>query len=583
MEPDSSREQPNRLLQLPEAALALVLQQLLQEDPHSLLCMVMSCSQLSTTPAYSGISKITACCRKAAAAKSFMRWLERHSSSLSDLIECSIHTMFGQSGKVLGRLPCPQLRRLRLQGVELLSSSSGGCPSMLQDCTGLTTLSLQSCKVDNMSAVLSASPQLQCLEVVHSRDKQGVFAFAQLQHPLNFKSLSLEFYQDKFELPQHLEQLSALVNLELLSLSALHPTALPDGLPPQLTNLTNLRVTYRNRAQVDSVAEQFKHLSSFTALQSLEVGCSSTEDLAWSLPGIGDLEKLTCINFKSDTLAFRTVSTHRWSQLTALESLTLHGCAVQPSALATFTQLRTLQLINTQPLHNATPQDLVSAVSKLQLLTELHAGLYLHRNRAAPQPDAFAALTASTNLRFLEVNLLPSDRKIYGGPVVLFRPDTLYPHMQRVDLTCTGSSNLRLSEPQLQLLCSSCPAVSSLAFALIKDPSAAACLPLLQLPALTHLLICGLDKRAGAAAAVDAAAQLTRLQQLSLAHLNQLKEHLVDPTLVKLTARTTLTELQLKGRITTACQRMQNTVSARRPLHCTVCCSIASCKQGRAL
>jgi hypothetical protein len=414
-----------------------------------------------------------------------------------------------------------------------------------------------------MPAVLAALPQLQCLDVVRSRDKQGVFAFAKLQHPLRIKSLCLEFYQDQPEQAQHLDQLSALVDLEHLSLSAFPLSALPDGLPSQLTKLTSLRVNYTNKAaEITAASGLFKHLGSLTALQSLDITWSSTEGLGQAWSGIGDLSRLTRLELKSATpaLPFTAASIRSWTELTALESLTLHGCAVQPAALAAFTQLRALRSVNAQPLPNAKPQDLVSAVSELQLLTDLHAAWLVPKRHQVPELDAFTALTVSTDLRSLQVTQLPSDRKFYGGTVQLFKPDMLYPHLQLIDLAHTGSSNLRLSRAQLELLCSCCPAVQSLMFALQKEPSAAACLPLLQLTALTCLHVCGLDTRPASAAAVEAVAQLTGLQQLSLSHLNQLQEQLMDYSLLKLTALTALAELQLRGRITAAFQHMRNTV-----------------------
>jgi Leucine-rich repeat (LRR) protein len=263
--PGSSRQLFSMLLQLPDAAVALVFQQLLEADPHSLFHAATTCSKLST--AYTSIKKITGCCKGPPAALAFTRWLGRRSISLSNLQECSIHTRFDESGGVLGRLPCPQLRRLQLQGVELLSDLASGCPVALQDCTGLTALSLQSCTVPDMAAIFTALPQLQCLDVVRSWNRQGNFAFAKLQRPQKFKSLYLDFHPDQPEQAQHLSQLSALVNLEHLSLSGLQINALPHGLPPQLQLLTSLKVTY-NRPHSDKVevSEDFRHLSSFKAL-----------------------------------------------------------------------------------------------------------------------------------------------------------------------------------------------------------------------------------------------------------------------------------------------------------------------------
>jgi hypothetical protein len=228
------------------------------------------------------------------------------------------------------------------------------------------------------------------------------------------------------------------------------------------------------------------------------------------LPGIESLSQLTQLKLKSRALAF---STYSWAELTALESLTLHGWGVQPAALAAFTQLLVLCLMyerDAQGPADPSTQDLIYAVSRLPLLTELHAGLLIRQASDVPQPEAFTALTASANLRVLRVELLSDSRLLHDS--VLFRHGTVYRHLQLIDL----ASRLPLSEQQLELLCSCCPAIESLAFALgdktAGPPSSAACLPLCQLAALTHLQVTGLFTTATAAAA-GAAAQMTRLRR----------------------------------------------------------------------
>jgi hypothetical protein len=81
------------------------------------------------------------------------------------------------------------------------------------------------------------------------------------------------------------------------------------------------------------------------------------------------------------------------------------------------------------------------------------------------------------------------------------------------------SSDVPLSEQQLQQLCSSCPAVQHLEFVLLDQPSRTSLLPLLQLSALTQLGVSGV--KGSTAYVVSVAAQLTRSQGLTLLHVLQ--------------------------------------------------------------
>jgi predicted transcriptional regulator len=74
------------LLQLPEAALDLLLKKL---DPCSLANTAATCSSLSRA-APATVSKVAACCRTIKAFESLLAWLQKHSSSLNNLTECSI-------------------------------------------------------------------------------------------------------------------------------------------------------------------------------------------------------------------------------------------------------------------------------------------------------------------------------------------------------------------------------------------------------------------------------------------------------------------------------------------------------------
>jgi hypothetical protein len=177
MRPDNSQECCSRLLLLPEAALALVLQKLSRLDPQGLFRIARCCTSLrNVVPAQACISQISLTCFTPARYYSFSRWLEQHNTSLTYLTQCSIQftrQYWGEVPRVIALLPCPELRQLHLDNAALHSGQAGGCPSVLQDCTGLTALSLKDCTVPNMPAVLAALPGLQSLRMAGCWDQRG--------------------------------------------------------------------------------------------------------------------------------------------------------------------------------------------------------------------------------------------------------------------------------------------------------------------------------------------------------------------------------------------------------------------------
>jgi hypothetical protein len=186
-------------------------------------------------------------------------------------------------------------------------------------------------------------------------------------------------------------------------------------------------------------------------------------------------------------------------------------------------------------------EQLLLAVSKLPLLTELRLGMTEQQGDQVLPPTALTALVASTDLRALELRLpqreVPEDW-------VMFSPSTVYPHLRSINLASMDYALLLLvNGQQLQHLCSCCPAVESLEIALRPGLPPASCLPLLQLSALTRLRMASSDGTAAAAgaAAVDVVAQLTRLKQLRLQRIPRLP----DPSLLQLTALTALEDLEL--------------------------------------
>jgi hypothetical protein len=318
----------------------------------------------------------------------------------------------------------------------------------------------------------------------------------------------------------------------------------PGGLPSQLSKLTCLQVTFRLVVGLDT-AGQLQHLSCLTALQQLAVSCFKLP--AKGTAGIQNLSHLSSLETSSLDWEFSVANTSRWTSLTALESLSLVSGKLQPQALAAFTKLRKLSLKKWGIIPEGAPlEEVLVAVSQLPLLTEL----CFIRQRAHPvEPPATAAsltaLTASTNLCSLTLDLaLVMTAK---GPhhVVLFKPGSTYPHLRLIDL-CIDKFGPRmpLHEQQLQALCSSCTALENLKVSLREDASPTAWLPLLQLPALTQLRlrVYGAD---AAASAVGVAAQLIGLRQLVVQPEQGPQWRLTEPTLLQLTALTVLEHLQM--------------------------------------
>lgn len=124
-----------------------------------------------------------------------------------------------------------------------------------------------------------------------------------------------------------------------------------------------------------------------------------------------------------------------------------------------------------------------------------------------------------------------------------FRPGAVYPYLHSVDFAEHSWSDrgaMPLGSQQIELLCSCCPYLTSLAITLCHDCSTTACQPLQQLTALMELRLHTLGLMA--APPVNIAAQLTQLRQLHL----QGFPGLLDPGLLQLTALTSLDELRLQ-------------------------------------
>jgi hypothetical protein len=393
----------------------------------------------------------------------------------------------------LSDLPFPQLRQLRLKGIEVQLEPTWDSLGVLHHCTGLTALELQGCRVRDARAAFAAIAALTGLQrLVLEWTRGGLHLFwSQLQLPSQLTYLSLDNPDN--EEAQRLNQLSSLVDLQHLKLAGMSWFGLPGGLPSQLAKLTCLRVLRRDICSAHP--SQFQHLSSLTALQELELNGGATANrmyLTGDVSGpdhIQHLRQLTSLRLSE----LDASNTHKWTHLTALQRLALVQCLVQPDAVAALTQLTALSCCDITVAAGAPCADILRAVAQLPRLAELFCKVIYKRGSPALTASAFTELQPSTRLRSLQLYI--SDVAAPEG-WVMFGPGFTYPFLSSIDLQRV----VPVSEQQFQQQCSCCPAVESLSVSLcISSPSVL--LPVLQLSALTSLHMATLQGAAAAAAA----------------------------------------------------------------------------------
>jgi hypothetical protein len=180
-----------QLLQLPETALDLVLQQL---DPCSLVSAASACRGLRDHIS-ERISKVDVRCTSQALLDSFILWLEGHSSSPNRLTQCSVDGAGAYPSLALTILPCPQLQQLQLQlkDLSVQLGPAAGSLGVLHGCTGLRVLDLEGCQLLSTHAALAAIAALPQLQHLHFTpdDFDDMKVFPQFQHPLQLTHLSI--------------------------------------------------------------------------------------------------------------------------------------------------------------------------------------------------------------------------------------------------------------------------------------------------------------------------------------------------------------------------------------------------------
>jgi hypothetical protein len=421
--------------------------------------------------------------------------------------------------------------------MDMQLAPAGNSPGVLQDCTRLTALRLDTCADRDPQAAfaaIAALPELRSLVLIGDEDYDACLS-GELQLLTQVTQLALDVYQrfGQSQLYRQLRQLSALANLQELGLR-LPAEGLPGGLPTQLQKLTRLAIVYHLPTSCDS-AEQFQHLSSLTALRDLVVtgfvgafycmfnrtGEKLAGIRAGDLAGIQHLSQLTSLQISCPCSDLSTTNTSSWAEsLTALDRLNLSRNELQADVLVAFTQLRALSIWEVK--RTAPFDDMLRAVSGLPQLTELCITID-HLAHPPVTQAACTALTIGTNLCSLQLSFGGPRGAVAPGGCELFTPCAVYPYLRVIDLQYDGGPSSR-REPvplgkmpvtalQLQQLCSCCPAVESLSFAPSPCFPPAAFAPLLQLSALSSLEF--RDLGALATAAVGVAAQLTGLKPLA--------------------------------------------------------------------
>jgi hypothetical protein len=526
----------------------------------------------------------------------FVAWLRQQRDSLISLAKCSIGIGFlkasvwsdlqwraklacSEDWVLLTSLPCPQLRELHLSTLKVQLEPSDGCQGVLHDCKSFTALHLEACIAADMhtaAAAIAALPELCSLTFLteaHPRTDPSVhnpvgghvqtekqFQPGDLQACTKLRKLCLHLAHGVRQ--EQVTQLSALRSLEHLELPRL---AYSDALCTLTSELPKLTCICLGDREGGVLAGQLEQLSSLTALRDLSLAVISRFGEADHMLGLcfQQLPQLTSIQLRPDQGVYDppadyvlevSNSINSCSTLTMLQRVSLAYCWVQPAALGMLTQLRSLALLGPQsqdPLPIPPPyEELLVAVSKLPLLTELclaNTGQWHVWYSITPPwrpTGACVALLASSNLRSLQIGLRVDTEDACEGCMLfpeqsLSRACRVYPHLRQIDLVYGCESHpMPISARQLQYMCSCCPFVESLGFALCQKPSApfGAYLPLLQLSALTALDIWSAD-----AAVVGAVSKLSKLKQLTL-HRFPTPTSL---TLLQLTALAALEDLTL--------------------------------------
>lgn len=124
------QEPESWLLQLPDPALRLVLQQL---DPCSLACTAVTCKALSqAAPAVTASATVQSRTKDEYRRKadSFALWLAKHSKRLDSLTQCSVQGCTNAAQDIRS-LPCPKLEQLLLERVDVQLEATSDCAGVL--------------------------------------------------------------------------------------------------------------------------------------------------------------------------------------------------------------------------------------------------------------------------------------------------------------------------------------------------------------------------------------------------------------------------------------------------------------------
>lgn len=257
----------------------------------------------------------------------------------------------------------------------------------LQSCTQLEQLSLSGC-------VLS-----QCQD-----GNWGLFQCTALTR-LDITSCSIEAHKSVA-----LTQLTAFQSLQQLSLSNVSarrgsptplpvaarewvPLELPVGLLPHLSCLTSLRIC-TGVLLPDSALLQ---LTAVSNLRALELTCLNITTAA--VGALHQLQQLTYLRLWAHQVSISLETTPSFSKLTALQTLMLFQCSIDPRVLAGLSNLQTLGLAAC-PAQPDGAARLLAVLPKLQKLRSI--GLSSTRWQWPAVSSAYRGLAASSQLTSFE-------------------------------------------------------------------------------------------------------------------------------------------------------------------------------------
>ena len=199
-------------------------------------------------------------------------------------------------------------------------------------------------------------------------------------------------------------------------------------------------------------------------------------------------------------------------RLTCLKVTRLYGsCPMEPDALAGKPLLQHLVVVDSHTASTAGVAQLLSHLQHLQQLTYLDLSGSLRSEEASPPAAAYAALTASSKLRHLDISRNHLRAGVWQR---VFPAGRQLPHLLTLKVGDIGSLSDPIAAPEGSSLVSCCPALQTLRMQHLQC-SAELLAPLSGLSGLHELQ---LHPAGGSADGLEVLCRLTGLRRLDLLH-----------------------------------------------------------------